>query len=307
MAEKYTQAGKGLHAVYDFDLINTPPEPGKLIELLRRRRRFLPSGWLYNVFSNHDATRSVSNLTGFAVEAGLAAEAAKMLLFLQFTLRGGGVIFQGEELGLPHPSLDFEDLHDPWGINLWPDFEGHEGARTPFPWRSGDKNAGFRADEATPWLPIPDTHRARVVDAQEDDPASVLAFLRALLRWQRDYPVLRTGDERIHCDEQSRLIAFERFDAETRITVIVNFGLEPRFYAVDESQVPIGPEGAVRARRRVAASRLRRALLGGGRQRAVSVAVSPREAEPSRRFGVGSAVKACRSTRRANEQGRGNA
>src|SRR5690606_17751642 len=87
LSEKYTVQGEGFHAVYDFDLINAEPSAEALVEMIDRRTVFLRTGWLMNVFSNHDSTRSVSNLTRFAVEAGLRREAAKLLAFLQLALK----------------------------------------------------------------------------------------------------------------------------------------------------------------------------------------------------------------------------
>jgi alpha-glucosidase len=244
LTEKYTQDEHRLHAAYDFDLINTPPEAGRLIELLRRRRRFMPTGWILNAFSNHDATRAVSNLTAFASEAGRLRKAAKMLLFLQITLRGGAIIYQGEELGLPHPELDFEDLRDPWGINLWPDFEGRDASRTPMPWQAQGEGAGF-TDGGKPWLNVADEHRALAVAEQEDDPNSVLTFFRTLVAWRRNEPVLLRGDEEVHGDDRSRLIVYDRFDETRRLRMAVNFSTDRRFFPVDPAFIPVGPPGAV--------------------------------------------------------------
>ena len=134
LSEKYTADGTGFHAVYDFDMIQASADHAALAQLVSERSAFLRTGWLTNMFSNHDSRRAVSGLTRKAEAAGLRVEAAKMLIFLQFALKGGGILYQGEELGLPQPELAYEDLRDPWGRALWPDFEGRDGARTPMPW-----------------------------------------------------------------------------------------------------------------------------------------------------------------------------
>ena len=37
-------------------------------------------------------------------------------------------------IGLPEARLAFEDLKDPFGINLWPRYKGRDGCRTPMAW-----------------------------------------------------------------------------------------------------------------------------------------------------------------------------
>ena len=229
-AVKYTVDGERLHAVYDFDLINTDQTLEQWVHQLEIRNAFIGSGWLMHCFTNHDSTRAVSNLTPFAVEAGRGREAAKLLLFLQATLRGGGILFQGEELGLTQPELPFEALRDPWSINLWPDFEGRDGVRTPIPWDADAPHAGF--SRAEPWIPVAEEHLPAAVAAQDADPDSVLAFFRALMRWRRGLPVLRLGEEVSHRDVPAPLIVFDRTDESRALTVALNVSLEERWLTV---------------------------------------------------------------------------
>lgn len=229
LSEKYTVQGEGFHAVYDFDLINAEPSAEALVEMIDRRTVFLRTGWLMNVFSNHDSTRSVSNLTRFAVEAGLRREAAKLLAFLQLALKGGGIIYQGEELGLPHPELAYEDLRDPWGLNLWPDFHGRDGARTIMPWKSDAPHGGF-TDGDEPWIRLAEGHGPLAVDRQESDPDSNLNFVRDFLRWRKDQPILKFGGERVRNPDLAPLIAWDRYSEDTLLTCIANFSAQERLF-----------------------------------------------------------------------------
>jgi alpha-glucosidase len=190
LAAKYTAGTGRLHAVYDFDLIQKGRSVRRWIELLRDRNRFIASGCLLNVLTNHDSERAVSRLLGTG--DGARAEAAKALLFLLVTLEGGAIVYQGEELGLPQPQLTAGDLRDPWAINLWPDFAGRDGVRTPMPWQAEPPGAGFTA-AAAPWMPIPDAHRPLAVDRQQDAPDSVLETFRRLMAWRAAHPQLRSG------------------------------------------------------------------------------------------------------------------
>lgn len=59
-------------------------------------------------------------------------------------------------------------------------------------WDAGP-NAGFTAQEATPWLPLAADYATRNVAAQESDPASMLNFYRALAALRRAEPALNRG------------------------------------------------------------------------------------------------------------------
>jgi alpha-glucosidase len=238
ISEKYTIEGQRFHAVYDFDLINAAGDTPALIEKLRQRCEFVRTGWLMNVFTNHDSVRAVSNLAGFAVEGGCANEAARMLLFLQLTLLGGAILYQGEELGLTHPELSFDQLQDPWGKNLWPDFQGRDGGRTPMPWCADAPDGGF-TDGGRPWLPVVDEHRQCAVDRQQRDPSSCLSFVKALLGWRREESLLRCGAERVHAGQLAPLIMYDRHDAQRCITLVVNFSLEERWLPLAADMTPL--------------------------------------------------------------------
>ena len=245
MAPRYAAPGR-LHAVYDFDVVNCKAEAPALTEKLRKRDEGVGERWLMQVFSNHDTVRGVSNLTRFAVEQGRAADAAKMLLFMQAGLRGGAILFQGEELGLTHPRLAFEEISDPWGLNLWPDFEGRDGARTPMPWRKDAPDAGF-TEGGAPWLAVREEHRARAVDAQEADPDSVLAFTRAIMAWRREEPRVRWGRQRIVDDNLAPLIVWDRWDDGGALRFVVNFSLDRRMLPRERAGGRPAPRAPARA------------------------------------------------------------
>ncbi|WP_128255673.1 alpha-amylase family glycosyl hydrolase [Falsirhodobacter deserti] len=228
-APEFTEEGRKLHAVYDFGLINCHPDVDSITAQLTRREELLGNGWIYNVFTNHDSTRAVSNLTYFAVDE-YRVEAAKMLLFMQMTLKGGCVIYQGEELGLPHPKLEFEQIVDPWAKAFWPTFEGRDGARTPFPWTDG-KIGGF--SDADPWLPMPDVHLPLNAKAQGDDPHSVMSFVRAFTRWRKDQAVLLLGAEIMSRAERAPIITWRRVWGDRTLRIIVNFSTDMAFMPLD--------------------------------------------------------------------------
>lgn len=222
LAPKYTAGNDRLHAVYDFDLINRGNTLRDWTDMLDIRARCLVPGSSYNAFTNHDSERAVSNLMPGACAAGQSSAAAKLLLFLQVTLSGGAILYQGDELGLEQPELGPEDITDPWAKALWPDFAGRDGVRTPMPWDSTRPNCGF--SRADPERAIPDRHREQAVDRQERDPGSVLHFTRELLRWRRDHPMLRTASETVLTDMPFPTLGFRRNKGAQILYGFANFG-----------------------------------------------------------------------------------
>ncbi len=226
VSEKYTVHGEGLHAVYDFSLVNGPREVRPLTEILTYRSAFLRTGWMMNVFSNHDSRRAVSDLTDFATTREEQLQAQKLLFFLQFCLKGGGILYQGEELALPHPELRREDLRDPWGIAFWPDFEGRDGARTPMPWTGEAPGCGFT--EGEPWMRIPPVHHGMNAAAQADDPDSPMRYLARLLDWRKGQPLLRWGGETVHPPALAPLILWDRYGEGESLRCVANFSATPQ-------------------------------------------------------------------------------
>ena len=146
---------------------------------------------------------------------------ARQLLALVCSLRGSVCLYQGEELGLPEADVPYEALQDPYGKNFWPTFKGRDGCRTPMPWGAGE-HAGFSAGQ--PWLPVPEVHMARNVEAQMADPASVLNAARAFLRWRKEQPALVEGAIRF-LDAPAQILALVREHQGQRM--LVAFNLSP--------------------------------------------------------------------------------
>ncbi len=181
----YTEGTSRLHMCYGFDFLGPAPLTGtRVAEVLTRWGQTGPQSWACWAFSNHDVVRH-------ATRWGLDEAAIRLHLALLCSLRGSVGLYQGEELGLPEAELSFADLRDPYGIRFWPEFKGRDGCRTPMPWEAQAAHGGF--SEAAPWLPLPETHAARAVDRQADDPHSVLGFYRAMLAYRRSRPALVKG------------------------------------------------------------------------------------------------------------------
>ncbi len=203
----------------------------------------MPGGWPCWSFSNHDVARVA---TRWAPGGMAEPQVTKLLLALLLTLRGSACLYQGEELGLPEAELPFAALRDPFGIAHWPEFRGRDGARTPMPWQRAAPNAGFGA--GTPWLPVPEAHRALAVDGQEADPHSVLRFARAMLQARRAAPALVAGGIE-PLDMAAPLLGFDRVLARLRVRCVFNLSADaavvPLTLAEGTQSLPHAPVAGV--------------------------------------------------------------
>ena len=213
----YTSGGDTLHFCYTFDLFGDDFSSTYFRRTIETFESAAQSGWVCWALSNHDVMRHVSR---FARPGDDPDSIARLAIALLIALRGTICLYQGEELALPEAELAFEDLRDPYGIRFWPSFKGRDGCRTPIPWTANDQQAGFT--DGQPWLPIPDAHRARAVDLQEQDERSILAFYREAIAFRRAQPALQRGAIRF-IETEPALLAFER----EGILCIYNLSAEP--------------------------------------------------------------------------------
>ncbi len=214
-AGRYTTGGAGVHLAYSLRLAKGGFGAAEMAARIAHIAACAPDGGYCWSFSNHDVERVASRWG----DGGAAF--AKLAMALLLCQQGAAIVYQGEELGLPQAEVPFERLRDPYGINFWPQFKGRDGARTPMPWRAGAAHAGF--SDAEPWLPVPEAHRRRAVDAQEADPDSVLNAWRRFLRWRRRHPALRHGStENVAAD--GALLRFERAAPGERLLCLFNCG-----------------------------------------------------------------------------------
>jgi alpha-glucosidase len=242
-----------LHTAFDFDFVRAAWDAVALREtatssLTAHERVGAPVTW---TLSNHDITRHVTRLGRPQYERGqdplhgggngpadiaLGTRRARAALLLELALPGGVYLYQGEELGLPEvEDLPDELLQDPVWQRSGRTERGRDGCRVPIPWASTGPSLGFGA--APGWLPQPASWSGLSVQAQEDDPESMLAFYRRALRLRREHPALGTGGGLLtwlDVDPELKdvLVAFRR---EPGLTCVVNTGSAP---------VPL-PEGAV--------------------------------------------------------------
>lgn len=236
---EYTAGQERLHMAYSFDLLG-PDRSARFFHEVFSRVEAYGDGWACWAIANHDiervATRWKAAETGGALLPLVAA--------LQLTVKGTPCLYQGDELGLPEGVLRFEDLQDPYGITMWPKFQGRDGCRTPMPWRADAPDLGFGSGGSgsgthKPWLPVQESHRALAVDQQQGKPASTLEQYRALLAWRRQRPELWSGGMRLQRAHDS-ILAFVRTGTGHAMACFLNLSAKPA-----SMRLPAGFKGAV--------------------------------------------------------------
>ena len=220
MVAQYTDGGDKLHKGYCFDLLSAEHDAPHIRHVIDKFERVAGSGWPCWALSNHDCTRLATRWGGAQPHPALL----RLAPALQLSLRGSSCIYQGEELGLPEAEIAFEDLQDPYGIAMWPEFKGRDGCRTPMPWDSAAADLGFGSGAARPWLPLAESHRALAVDRQQADPESLLQHYRRLLHWRRGQPALIRGEIEL-LPEHAQVLAFVRSHRGERILCAFNLSV----------------------------------------------------------------------------------
>ena len=140
-----------------------------------------PTTW---VLSSHDSVRHLTRFGGGS--AGLRRSRAAVLLLLG--LPGPVYLYQGEELGLPDVDLPNEVRQDPLFRRTGGERIGRDGCRVPIPWSGSAPPYGIGPGGT--WLPQPPDWEPLTVEAQRDDPGSMLSLYRAALALRRDSPEL---------------------------------------------------------------------------------------------------------------------
>jgi alpha-glucosidase len=142
--------------VFAFELLHSPWEAGRLRAAIEACTK-IPgkAAW---VMSNHDFGRLATRF---------GAENARAAAFLLLTLPGPAFLYQGDEIG---------QAEGPPGESRF-DRVGRDRFRHPMQW-DGSPTGGFTTGE--PWLPAVDPADCNV-EAQRDDPGSMLALVRELI------------------------------------------------------------------------------------------------------------------------------
>jgi oligo-1,6-glucosidase/alpha-glucosidase len=194
-------SGEGLNLVFLFKSMRAPFTAAGFGDLVREFEVAFPEPLHPTyVFGNHDRPRSMERLRNDPARA-------RLLAAFQFTVRGVPFVYYGDELGLPHhEGIPAEAALDPIAARyrrvprfLLPSLRkrgillNRDEARSPMPWHGG-AHAGFSPPAASgTWLPVHPQSAILNVEAQRQDPASVLGAYRRMLSLRRSSRALSGG------------------------------------------------------------------------------------------------------------------
>jgi alpha-glucosidase len=221
LVEYYGKDLRGAHLPFNFQLLLAPWDARHIAQLVDEYEARLPAeGWPNWVLGNHDNHR-------IATRIGVAqARVAAMLLL---TLRGTPTLYYGDEIGMCDVDIPHDRVQDPFEKNVPGKGLGRDPERTPMQWEA-EPGAGFTTGE--PWFPIADDYEHVNVQAQREDPASILALYRRLITLRRGEPALEVG--RFHtCPATHDVLAYFRRarEADASFLVALNLGSRPQALA----------------------------------------------------------------------------
>jgi alpha-glucosidase len=214
----------GLHLAFNFQLIHeaepfstyTEWDAAALRRIVASAELALPPGSQpCYALGNHDRPRFISRHD--ADGRGLDRAFASVVLLMG--LRGTPFVYYGEEIGMVDAEIPEDRLQDPARFQYF----GRDPERTPMQW---DSSPGRGFTTAEPWLPFgPDEIS---VEAQDDDPDSLLALFRRATWLRRREPSLQRGNY-VEIDTPPDVFAFSRESPGSRaVLVAINTASEDR-------------------------------------------------------------------------------
>ncbi|MFR2748416.1 alpha-glucosidase [Eubacterium ramulus] len=225
----------GEHGWYDAPKLEFAKWRATIIQAQLETQKY---GFKANIIENHDEPRGASR---FLPSYAQTPDGIKMLGTISLLLRGIPFIYQGQEIGMRNAKWssmeEFNDIstkdqyHTAREVGL-SDQEALEvcsrmsrdNARTPMQWTSGE-NGGFT--KGTPWLKVNPLFKDVNVEAQEQDPDSVLNYYRKLVALRKSdelKEVFTYGEFLPEYENVDGVMAFYRKDESKCILVAANFG-----------------------------------------------------------------------------------
>ena len=186
------------------------------------------------LFDNHDNPRLVTRYGDGVHDLDIQ----RMLATVLFASRGAALFYYGDEIGMKTtPPTRKQDVKDPIGITGWPKEKGRDGERTPMQW-DASTHASFTTAAAKPWLPVPPTAATVNVAAEQNNPDSLLAWYRDLIRLKKTNPAFERGANIMLDTENDKVLSWLRqAPGAYQVIVSVNFTAQPQ-------TVNLAPSGA---------------------------------------------------------------
>jgi maltose alpha-D-glucosyltransferase/alpha-amylase len=182
--------------------------------------------YMYRVYAQDPQARvNVGIRRRLAPLLGNDRKLIEMMNGLLFSMPGTPIIYYGDELGV--------------GDNIY--LGDRNSVRTPMQWNS-DRNAGFStANPQRLYLPVvidPEYHAQAVnVEAQTQNPNSLLWWMRRLVALRQRYKAFGRGTLELLFPENRKVFAFIRHDGDERILCVFNLSRHVQCAELDLSDL----------------------------------------------------------------------
>lgn len=205
-------------------------------------------GWNALYIENHDLARIVSTLGD---DQNYWKESATALGMMYFMMKGTPFIYQGQEIGMTNVKFDkvedYQDVqstglyyskleqgmaHDDIMEIIWATARGN--SRTPMQW-SQEVNGGFTT--GTPWLAVNPNYQTINVEAQEEDPDSILNFYKEMIALRKSEDIFVYGTYDLVFEDHKDIYAYTRTLGEKRVLILCNLTNEQTSINLDEITV----------------------------------------------------------------------
>ncbi|MBQ8993805.1 MAG: alpha-glucosidase [Turicibacter sp.] len=190
-------------------------------------------GWNALFIENHDLPRIVSSLGD---DVNYWKESSTSLGMMYFMMQGTPFIYQGQEIGMTNVVFDkVEDYQDVQSTGLYysklEQGMAHEdimeiiratargNTRTPMQWNS-ESNAGFTT--GTPWIGVNPNYPQINVEAQEEDPDSILNFYKEMVTLRKSDDVFMYGTYDLVQENHPEIYAYTRTLGGKRVLILCN-------------------------------------------------------------------------------------
>ena len=245
--EQWVGEEKGkFNMVFQFEHLNLWDAETKIVldivelkNVLSRWQKGLESkGWNALFIENHDKARVVST---WGNDNEYWRESATAFAAMYFLMQGTPFIYQGQEIGMTNVQFEsIDDYDDVSAKNMYalkradgvPHEEimkiiwasGRDNSRTPMQW-SAKNQAGFST--GTPWLKVNPNYKEINVEAQQNDPDSILSFYKKIIRLKKANDVFTYGIYDLLLEEDPQIYAYTRDLEGKKVIVIANLSNQP--------------------------------------------------------------------------------
>ncbi len=191
-------------------------------------------GWNTLFWCNHDQPRIVSR---YGNDGHYRKESAKMLATAMYLMQGTPFIYQGEEIGMTNPNFaSIDDYRDVETHNMYQILrkqgkpineimrtiqqKSRDNSRTPMQWTDGPYGGFTRG---TPWIPAAPNYKEINVEQAMNDPDSVFAHYKHLIRLRKENDIVTTGTFEAVTLDHPDVFAYFRHGQDEKWLVINNF------------------------------------------------------------------------------------